>query len=162
MHLKYLHCFCLCVLFLCFGCMPEKKPKQYVIGVSQCDLNNAWRKSMIQDMRVEALNHPELVLEVADANYNSDLQIKQIEQFIRKRVDLLIISANESEPLTPVAIKAYHSGIPTIILERKIESDQYTAFIGADNFGIGRQAGDFARNLLNQESQAERSEGAHV
>ena len=155
MHLKYLHCFCLCVLFLCFGCMPEKKPKQYVIGVSQCDLNNAWRKSMIQDMRVEALNHPELVLEVADANYNSDLQIKQIEQFIRKRVDLLIISANESEPLTPVAIKAYHSGIPTIILERKIESDQYTAFIGADNFGIGRQAGDFARNLLSQESQAE-------
>ena len=109
---------------------------------------------MIQDMRVEAMNHPGLVLRVADANYSSALQIEQIEQFIRERVDLLIISANESEPLTPVAIKAYQAGIPTIMLERKIESDQYTAFIGADNFGIGRQAGDFARGLLSQDPHA--------
>ena len=120
MKIAYLYAFCWFVLLFILGCVPEEGRKQYVIGVSQCAMNNAWRRSMIQDMRVEALNHPELVLKVADADRNSTLQIEQIERFIRERVDLLIISANESEPLTPVAIKAYQSGIPTIILERKI------------------------------------------
>lgn len=155
MKIAYLYAFCWFVLLFILGCVPEEGRKQYVIGVSQCAMNNAWRRSMIQDMRVEALNHPELVLKVADADRNSTLQIEQIERFIRERVDLLIISANESEPLTPVAIKAYQSGIPTIILERKIESDQYTAFIGADNFVIGRQAGVYVRSLLSQNPDAE-------
>ena len=83
------------------GCVPEEKQEQYVIGVSQCQMNNAWRQSMVRDMRLETLNHPELKLRVADAERNTQRQIEQIEQFIQDRVDLLIISANESAPITP-------------------------------------------------------------
>lgn len=152
MKLKHLYCFCWFVLILCMGCVPEEKQEQYVIGVSQCQMNNAWRQSMVRDMRLETLNHPELKLRVADAERNTQRQIEQIEQFIQDRVDLLIISANESAPITPVAVKAYQAGIPTIILDRAINSDVYTAFIGADNFGIGRQAGSFVRSLVTHQA----------
>lgn len=152
MKFKHLYCFCCFVLILCMGCVPEKRQKQYVIGVSQCEMNNAWRQSMIRDMRMETMNHPELELRVADANRETQRQIEQIEQFIKDRVDLLIISANESAPITPLAVKAYQAGIPTIILDRAINSDDYTAFIGADNFGIGRQAGSLVRSLVTHQS----------
>ena len=132
-------------LILCFACSPGKKEKKYVIGVSQCSMTDIWRQSMIRDMEVEALNHPEIELVVMDASQDNDTQISQIKGFIKKKVDLLIISSNETEPVTPVAVEAYRAGIPTIILDRKINSDEYTTYIGADNYEIHQlldQGGD--------------------
>ena len=80
-------------LILCFACSPGKKEKKYVIGVSQCSMTDIWRQSMIRDMEVEALNHPEIELVVMDASQDNDTQISQIKGFIKKKVDLLIISS---------------------------------------------------------------------
>ena len=88
------------LLILCFACSPGKKEKKYVIGVSQCSMTDIWRQSMIRDMEVEALNHPEIELVVMDASQDNDTQISQIKGFIKKKVDLLIISSNETEPVT--------------------------------------------------------------
>lgn len=63
-------------------------------------------------------------------------------------MDLLIISSNETEPVTPVAVEAYRAGIPTIILDRKINSDEYTTYIGADNYEIGRSIGMYISSLI--------------
>ena len=63
---------------------PVKK-KEYVIGVSQCSMTDIWRQSMIRDMEVEALNHPEIELVVMDASQDNDTQISQIKGFIKKR-----------------------------------------------------------------------------
>ena len=139
-------------LILCFACSPGKKEKKYVIGVSQCSMTDIWRQSMIRDMEVEALNHPEIELVVMDASQDNDTQISQIKGFIKKKVDLLIISSNETEPVTPVAVEAYRAGIPTIILDRKINSDEYTTYIGADNYEIGRSIGMYISSLIKGET----------
>ena len=139
-------------LILCFACSPGKKEKKYVIGVSQCSMTDIWRQSMIRDMEVEALNHPEIELVVMDASQDNDTQISQIKGFIKKKVDLLIISSNETEPVTPVAVEAYRAGIPTIILDRKINSDEYTTYIGADNYEIGRSIGMYISSLIKKET----------
>lgn len=139
-------------LILCFACSPGKKEKKYVIGVSQCSMTDIWRQSMIRDMEVEALNHPEIELVVMDAIQDNDTQISQIKGFIKKKVDLLIISSNETEPVTPVAVEAYRAGIPTIILDRKINSDEYTTYIGADNYEIGRSIGMYVSSLIKKET----------
>ena len=73
-------------LILCFACSPGKKEKKYVIGVSQCSMTDIWRQSMIRDMEVEALNHPEIELVVMDASQDNDTQISQIKGFIKKKV----------------------------------------------------------------------------
>ena len=73
-------------------------------------MTDIWRQSMIRDMEVEALNHPEIELVVMDAIQDNDTQISQIKGFIKKKVDLLIISSNETEPVTPVAVEAYRAG----------------------------------------------------
>ncbi|BFK02480.1 substrate-binding domain-containing protein [Parabacteroides goldsteinii] len=105
---------------------------------------------MVLDMQVKASEYPGLTLQIKDAGEDNDTQIKQIREFIKQRVDLVIISANESEPVTTAAVEAFRAGIPTIIIDRKIYSEEYTTFIGADNYEIGRAAGLFINSLLKK------------
>ena len=101
-------------------------------------------------MKVQASEYPGVSLLVEDAADSSLLQVEQIRSLIKRKVDLLIISANESEPVTPIAIEAYRAGIPTILVDRKISSDEYTTYIGGNNYEIGRQAGFFVNRQVKE------------
>lgn len=103
---------------------------------------------MMIQMQAEVAAYPEIRLAINNAHNNTQTQILQIQEFIDSKVDLLIISPNESEPVTPIAVKAYRQGIPTIIWDRKIESDCYTTFISADNYNIGRDVGRYIKTFL--------------
>lgn len=144
--------YALLVLLLasCFSCKTDSEKKKFVIGVSQCTLEGSWRKSMLLDMKVQASEYPGVSLLVEEAADSSLLQVEQIRSLIKRKVDLLIISANESEPVTPIAIEAYRAGIPTILVDRKISSDEYTTYIGGNNYEIGRQAGFFVNRQVKE------------
>jgi signal transduction histidine kinase/AraC-like DNA-binding protein/DNA-binding LacI/PurR family transcriptional regulator len=130
------------------SCRQLTEEKKYVIGLSQCMLDDAWRVSMIRETLLEASNYDNIEVVIRNADTNNEQQISQVRELIGMKVDVLIISPNQSEPLTPVAVEAFQAGIPTIITDRKINSDHYTTFIGADNYEIGVTAGEYARALL--------------
>ena len=137
----------LTLIVLC-GCTSSGKQKKHVIGLSQCMLDDAWRQAMINDMRIEASNYDDVEIIIKDAKNNNETQIQQIRDLIRQKVDVLIISPYQSEPITAVAEEAYRAGIPTIITDRKVNTDQYTSFVGANNYEIGLAAGNYAANYL--------------
>ena len=111
-------------------------------------LDDAWREAMINDMRIEASNYDGVEIIIKDAQNNNETQIQQIRDLIRQKVDVLIISPYQSEPITAVAEEAYRAGIPTIITDRKVNTDQYTSFVGANNYEIGLAAGNYAAHYL--------------
>jgi ribose transport system substrate-binding protein len=121
---------------------------KFVIGFSQANKAEPWRTWMDDTLMKEAAKHPELEVRYADAQQDNSKQVADVENFLRQRVDLLIISPNEAKPLTGIVRRVYESGIPVIILDRSIEGDTYTCFIGADNREIGRAAGEYAAQLL--------------
>lgn len=137
----------LTLIVLC-GCTSSGKQKRHVIGLSQCMLDDAWREAMINDMRIEASNYDDVEIIIKDAQNNNETQIQQIRDLIRQKVDVLIISPYQSEPITVVAEEAYRAGIPTIITDRKVNTDQYTSFVGANNYEIGLAAGNYAAHYL--------------
>lgn len=137
----------LTLIVLC-GCTSSGKQKRHVIGLSQCMLDDAWREAMINDMRIEASNYDDVEIIIKDAQNNNETQIQQIRDLIRQKVDVLIISPYQSEPITAVAEEAYRAGIPTIITDRKVNTDQYTSFVGANNYEIGLAAGNYAAHYL--------------
>ena len=137
----------LTLIVLC-GCTSSGKQKRHVIGLSQCMLDDAWREAMINDMRIEESNYDDMEIIIKDAQNNNETQIQQIRDLIRQKVDVLIISPYQSEPITAVAEEAYRAGIPTIITDRKVNTDQYTSFVGANNYEIGLAAGNYAANYL--------------
>lgn len=119
-----------------------------MIGFSQANLGEPWRVAMNAEVAEAATAHPELEFVYADAQQDNARQVADVENFLRQKVDLLIISPNEATPLTPVVKRAFDAGIPVIVLDREIEGDSYTTFIGADNRAIGRAAGEYVVQLL--------------
>ena len=125
----------------------EKKDK-YVIGMSQCNLGEPWRVAMNDQIALAAEKYPEFEVIYADAAQDNSKQIADIENFVQMGVDLIITSPNEATPLTNAVSAAYDAGIPVILLDRKIDGDKYTQFIGADNVDMGRIAGEYVADTL--------------
>ncbi len=145
--------FLLVVLILLTCCTKEsgiKPKKKIIIGFSQCTMIDDWRKTMVEEMKREIafLNDYNIELIVKDANDNSNAQIKDIRELVAHGINLLIVSPNEAIELTPVVEEVYKKGIPVIVIDRKINSQMYSAFIGADNIVVGREAGYFASELI--------------
>jgi len=135
------------VLLFSFFSLSSKE--KYKIGFSQCTTGDDWRKSMHREMMIELAFYPDFELVIKDANDNSEQQINDIRQLLDEEIDLLIVSPNESEPITPIVEEVYNSGIPVIVIDRQIASEAYTAYVGANNYLIGKEAGDYAVKLLN-------------
>lgn len=126
----------------------EAAKKTFLIGMSQCNLGEPWRVAMNDQIAAAAAQYPELKVVFSDAAQDNSKQVADVENFIQQKVDLLIISPNEAKPLTAVVKKAYDAGIPVIVLDRKIEGDSYTSFIGGDNKLIGKKAGEYVAKIL--------------
>ena len=105
---------------------------------------------MLAGMEKELVFHPNVQFKMLDAHNNSDLQRQQVNELIRQRVDLLLISPNQSGPLTALAEVAYNQGIPVVILDRRTTSRLYTAYVGGNNPEVGRTAGNYAAQLLHR------------
>jgi len=120
----------------------------FVIGMSQCNLGEPWRVQMDADVRAAAEGHDTLRVIFKDAQNNSLTQRAQVEELVDQGVDLIIISPKEAAPLTRPVAEAYRQGIPVIVLDREVQGDAFTSFIGADNVRIGREAGRWIRETL--------------
>jgi ABC-type sugar transport system substrate-binding protein len=135
------------IFFCLFFVSCKQKTAEYRIGVSQCS-DDDWRRKMNTEMQHETLLHSGVALEIKTVVDDTEKQIKDIQEFIDKKVDLIIVSPNKAAPVTPVVEKAYAAGIPVVLVDRKIMSDKYTAFIGADNYQIGKEVGNYIVKLF--------------
>ena len=135
------------LLLLIISC-DSKKEKSLKIGFSQCTTGDSWRKNMLDGMKRELSFYPEIVFEMKDSEGKTEKQNQDIQKFIDEKVDLLIVSPNENKVHTEVIEKAYNAGIPVIILDRRTTSNKYTAFVGAENYLVGQNAGEYANILL--------------
>jgi len=145
------------VILLFTGCNKSAGPaaadssapqKQFTIGMSQCNLGEPWRVQMDADLAAAAAEHPELKIIFKDAQNDTLKQRSQVEEFVSSRMDLLIISPKEAQPLTEPVARAMDAGIPVIVLDRRLLGDKFTCFIGADNKKIGKAAGEWIVKAL--------------
>lgn len=98
---------------------------------------------MLDEMRRELSFHPDVEFIYRDAENSSERQIEQLRELSELRPDLIIVSPNEADPLTPVVDEIFRSGIPVIVTDRKTSSGLYHAYVGADNYEIGYMAGQY-------------------
>lgn len=136
-------------MMLFISCQQQPIKKKYTIAFSQCIGTDAWRQTMLQEMKRELSFHPDATLLYADAKGDNLLQIEQIKKFLKQDIDLLIVSPNEAEPLAPIVNAIYQQNIPVIVIDRKTSSNLYNAYVGADNIAIGHLAGKYIINTLH-------------
>lgn len=133
------------IIVLLTGC--AQKPRKFVIGVSQCS-EDVWRDKLNDELKMGEYLNDSLIVKLASSNDDNVLQNKQINQFVDEGVDLLIVSPNQLSAISKAVERAYDKGIPVILYDRKTNSDKYTAFIGCDNYTIGKSMGTFIAQQL--------------
>jgi len=100
-------------------------------------------------MQRELSFHPGTELIYRDAKDSSDLQVQQIRDLLKENIDILLVSPNEAQPLTPIVEEVFTKGIPVVVLDRKTASNLYTSFVGADNYQIGQLAATYIAHMLS-------------
>lgn len=127
-------------LLLLTACV--KREPRYVIGISQCS-EDIWREKQNAELRMGAYLRDDVELRFAAAYDSDERQVQQIDSLVATGIDLLIVAPNQVATISPAIDRAYDQGIPVIVFERKTSSQKYTAFIGADNYEMGRVMGDY-------------------
>lgn len=141
----FLYLIILCSLLLC-SC--GNKPKKYIIGVSQCSMD-AWREKLNSELQTAEYLNDSIEVRLTSADDDNDSQLSQINYFIDQGVSLLIVSPNQVNTISPALERAQQKGIPVILVDRKTQSKKYTAFIGCDNYLLGKLVGDYIAQRLN-------------
>ncbi len=132
---------------LCLVASCAKQKKTYLIGVSQCS-SDVWRDKLNEELRVSSYFYGNVEINIASANDDDRRQQEQINDFIDKGVDLLIVSPNQMKTLSAALDRAYDKGIPVLLLDRRTDSEKFTAFISSDNYAVGKNLGEYAAHLL--------------
>lgn len=126
----------------------SKSEKTYRIAVSQCS-EDIWRDKLNNELKIGTYFHDGIELRFASADDSDEKQIEQIHQFVNDGIDLLIVAPNQVATVSPAIDEVFDKGIPVIVFDRKTNSQKYTAYIGADNFEMGRLMGEYIATRLN-------------
>lgn len=144
--LHFIYTLFIYVLVVMFAACTEK-PKKFVVGVSQCS-EDIWRDKLNDELKMGEYLNDSIIVKLASSNDDNVLQNKQVNQFVDEGVDLIIVSPNQLSAISKAVERAYDKGIPVILYDRKTNSDKYTAFIGCDNYMIGKSMGTFIAHQL--------------
>ncbi len=132
-------------LLLFASCVGEKPC--LLIGVSQCS-DDDWRTQLNNEILREALFYPGVKIVIRAANDDNNRQINDIREMVDMGVDLLIVSPNVVDDVSPAIEQVYAKGIPVVLVDRRTRSDHCTAYVGANNYDIGRRAGQYIASRL--------------
>ena len=121
----------------------SKKSDKIVIGFSQGLGNHPWRQAMNHSMEIQASLHSNVQLTISKAEGSVKKQIADIQKMIDQNVNVIIISPIEPDSIVSIVSKAYSRKIPVILVDRKINSSNYSTYIGSDNEEIGKQAASY-------------------
>ena len=138
------------ILFISVGCAQKEEgvevertetEKEFQIGMSfDSFVIERWQK----DRAVFVSTAKELGAEVNVQNANGDLeeQIAQIEYFIDKKMDVIVIICIDSDGLGEVVQKAKNAGIKVIAYDRLIKNAGVDLYISFDNEMVGTMMGE--------------------
>jgi ribose transport system substrate-binding protein len=128
--------------------MPAGAADKIIIGFSQASSNSAHRNTMTtRNQEYAATNFADAELIVTNAEGKAAKQITDVESLLVQGMKVLMISAQDSEALTPVIKQVLAAGIPVVTLERSV-GVAVTAHVGPHNKPIGALAGKFLVDKL--------------
>ena len=98
-----------------------------------------WEKD--RDIFVSTASSLGATVNVQNANGNVDKQIEQIEYFVEKKVDCLVIIPIDPDAINEAVKQAKDEGIAVISYDRLINDCDVDLYISFDNYAVGKMMG---------------------
>jgi ribose transport system substrate-binding protein len=136
------------ILSLSFiGCEKEPDKNEKVIGISLLTRGHIFYKDLEEAFIKEAeKNNYRLIINSGE--FDPGKQIDQIENFISRKVDAIIVCPADSRGIGSGIRKANEAGIPVFTADIASEEGEVVSHIASDNFAGGRLAGEYMIKLL--------------
>jgi galactofuranose transport system substrate-binding protein len=115
------------------------------LGFSQVGAESGWRTANTQSIQ-ESAEEAGIDLQFSDGQQRQENQIRAIRSFIQQGVDVIGFAPVVTTGWDPVLREARDAGIPVILTDRTIETEDetlWTAFLGSDFREEGVQAGEW-------------------
>lgn len=130
------------------------KDEKLRVGYVTMDITSPYFISMIDGMKEKA-EELGIELSVHDGKYEAQPQIDAMETLITQQVDVIILSANDTEALQPMVDKAKEAGIK--VIAANVEMENVDAFVSLDEYEYGFMGGEIAGKYIaeNMDGKAE-------
>ncbi len=145
---------CLSLLFL-WGCAGKEAAQENTneekaeIGmIFDTFVVERWQKD--RDIFVSTVQESGGTVDVQNANGDIQNQIEQMEYFIQKKVDVIVIVPIESSVLSPYVQKARKKGIRVISYDRIVADANTDLYISFDNRQVGRLMAETLEDVLEE------------
>ena len=116
--------------------------RKETIGLSMAGTGN-WPRQLYEEVKIACMQYPGVRLISTNAYESQDLQKRQMDSLIDAHVDAIILAPHDYDGYEHVLQRAKDAGIPVILVDRKVKSDDYTAYIGHDDESIGYMMGKY-------------------
>lgn len=80
-------------------------------------------------------------------------QTRMVEDAINQKAAAILLAPTDGTALAPVAKKVMEAGIPLILIDSPISTEDYTAILSTDNYAAGSLAADTLAKLLNNKGK---------
>lgn len=96
-----------------------------------------------------AEKYPDVELTLMDAQADIAKQISQAEDLIAKKVNVLILNAQDAEGSAQVLTLCAAAGIPVVEVNTQTTNDNYVSYVGSNDVEAGEMMGNHVNKLLN-------------
>ncbi|MCL2248117.1 MAG: substrate-binding domain-containing protein [Oscillospiraceae bacterium] len=121
-----------------------------VLGIMGNDFHSQMRVEVDRAIAEAATRYPNITIEAVNPT-TPDEQLNQVETFLNQGVDLLVMMPQDAALVAPLAQQAYESGVPTVIINRRLpDGIPYTKFIVGENVPGGRMAAEYIVDFINE------------
>ncbi len=135
------------ILAACGGSTTTSGPKTIkTIGMTVQAISNPFFVAMLHGAQAEAKKIGASVL-LEDANHDLGVQTNEMDDFIQKHVDLILLNAVDSAGIAPAVQRAVQAGIPVIAVDVGAQGG-VSATVASDNVAAGRLACQYMADRL--------------
>lgn len=132
----------LATIGLLFTGSAQAEGKKLSVGLSMNTQTNPFFVD-VKDGVQKAANDLGVELFVTDAQNDPSIQMKDIENLITKKPDVIIIDPCDSDAIVASVEACNDAGIPVLTMDRQANGGKVVAHIGYDSVKSGRIAGEY-------------------
>ena len=126
----------------------QTNQKTKTIGVSLLTRGHIFYRDLEEGLKSEAdKNGYDLI--ITSAEWDLGKQISQVEDFISRKVDAIIVCPVDSKGIGSGIVEANKAGIPVFTADIAAEEGKVVSHIASDNVQGGKLAGEYLAKLLN-------------
>lgn len=136
----------------------KKSPKKLTIGVSISTLSNPAFITLRNEIKAYAKENGTKV-QISDAQNDTSKQNNDVEDFVQRKVDALIINPCDSSAIGTAVKDANEAGIPVVCVDRSSDKGKVLSTVATDNVETGKMAAKYLVNNVGKNAKVAEIQG---